>query len=115
GRRLGRERDEAHVERRLARVEPSGLEVAARVAHRVRLRRKHARDNDGRSERSEEPELRRVFHLSGSWESSWRMAPISAVCTLTTSLAKTLTSTSCPARGVANRSFTICSAPSWCW
>jgi len=29
--------------------------------------------------------------LSDSWDSIWRMAPISAVCTVTTSFAKTFT------------------------
>src|SRR5690348_5204627 len=124
-RRLLHERDLLHVADRNARVEAAGLETASGIgAGRIRLCRHHGRHDGRRQQQDEATHLvhrytlrgwgRRAFHRGGSCDSRRLMMPISAVCAVTTSLAKTLASTSWPAPGDLSRSSTILIAPAWC-
>ncbi len=118
GFRLGRRREQRHPLDRDPGVAESGLEVVARIISagvglRADDRRKRQRPEQVARQRAvTEKRHTEGLHGKGHRSSSiCRIRPISAVCVVSTSLANTLMSTSCAARGVAIRSATISRAP----
>src|SRR5690606_28521149 len=119
--RLRSGRDEAHSLQRDAGVLQAGLEPVARVvAGGIPLRAEHRGQREGEGERRRygarpagefhQAQLRVGVHGSAS---ICRIRPISARCVVSTSFARTDTSTSWAARGDAYRSATMVRAPSW--
>src|ERR1019366_336415 len=83
-------------------------------SRRLRLRQAHAgvQNDGGRGGQTESDDL---LSAQGLFSSIFCMILISARCVLSASVAKLNRSASWPAPGASNKSFTITSAPLWCW